>query len=116
MANSEKSVLKLWTSTNYVWQKIHINFTGPIKNYHFLVSIDSFSKWVEVFKINEQLPILLFQNSEIFSRFSISHTNVSDNGRQFVSEEFNFFTSNNKIKHVLTTLGHPATITRLQIS
>ena len=53
MSNPEKSVLIPWSPTNSVWQRIHIDFAGPIKNDQFLVVIDSFSRWVEVFKTKE---------------------------------------------------------------
>lgn len=44
---------------------------------------------------------------ECIGRFGLPNTIVSDNGRQFVSNEFNQFCLNNKIKHLTTAPYHP---------
>ncbi|XP_037928777.1 uncharacterized protein K02A2.6-like [Teleopsis dalmanni] len=110
LPSPEKSKLIPWKVTNTVWQRIHIDFAGPIKNYHLFVIIDSFSKWVEVFKTKDiTSSFVITKLRETFSRFGIAETLVSDNGRQFVSEEFKNFVNNNKINHILTAPGHPST-------
>ncbi|XP_037930885.1 uncharacterized protein K02A2.6-like [Teleopsis dalmanni] len=110
LPSPEKSKLIPWTVTNTVWQRIHIDFAGPIKNYHLFVIIDSFSKWVEVFKTKDITSnFVITKLRETFSRFGIAETLLSDNGRQFVSEEFKNFVNNNKINHILTAPGHPST-------
>lgn len=46
---------------------------------------------------------------ELFCRHGLVDILVSDNGRQFVSNEFERFLYMNNVKHVLTAPGHPAT-------
>ncbi|XP_055901924.1 uncharacterized protein K02A2.6-like [Eupeodes corollae] len=46
---------------------------------------------------------------DVFCRFGLVDTLVSDNGRQFISLDFQQFLANNGIKHILTAPGHPAT-------
>lgn len=46
---------------------------------------------------------------ETFSRFGLVDTIVSDNARQFTSDEFQLFTKINNIQHILTAPGHPTT-------
>lgn len=110
VSSPEKSMLIPWNQTSSVWQRIHIDFAGPINMYHFLIIIDSYSKWVEVFKTKDITSnFVITKLREVFCRFGIPNTIVSDNGRQFVSEDFGNYISNNKINHILTAPGHPAT-------
>ena len=30
------------------WQRLHIDYAGPYRGYHFLVIVDAKSKWVEI--------------------------------------------------------------------
>lgn len=46
---------------------------------------------------------------ETFSRYGLIDTIVSDNGRQFTSDDFRIFTEKNNIKHIFTAPGHPST-------
>ena len=106
----EKGNLIPWTPSDSVWSRIHIDFAGPIKNFYFLVIIDSFSKFVEVFKTKEiTTNFTIGKLRETFARFRLVDTLVSDNGRQFTSHEFQKFLAVNGIKHILTAPGHPST-------
>ncbi|XP_030380032.1 uncharacterized protein K02A2.6-like [Scaptodrosophila lebanonensis] len=106
----EKSFLIPWKPTDTVWSRIHVDFAGPIKNYYLLVVIDSFSKWVEVYKTKEITSTFTINKlREIFCRYGLIDTLVSDNGRQFTSVEFQTFLKNNSVKHILTAPGHPST-------
>ncbi|XP_030380964.1 uncharacterized protein K02A2.6-like [Scaptodrosophila lebanonensis] len=106
----EKSTLIPWKSNGQVWSRIHVDFAGPINNFYLLICVDSFSKWVEVFKTKEITSSFTIKTlRELFCRYGLVDVLVSDNGRQFTSEEFRIFMANNGIKHVLTAPGHPAT-------
>ena len=37
-----------WPETDLPWSKIHLDFTGPLEGYYFLIVVDSFSRWPEV--------------------------------------------------------------------
>lgn len=106
----EKAPLIPWVPTDTPWSRLHIDFAGPIKDFHFLLIIDSYSKWVEVFKTkNITSSFTISKLREVFGRFGLIDTLVSDNGRQFTAEEFKVFMKSNNIKHILTAPGHPAT-------
>ena len=45
---------------------------------------------------------------EIFARYGIPHHLVSDNGPQFMSQEFAVFLAKNGMKHIRTAPYHPA--------
>ncbi|XP_037931260.1 uncharacterized protein K02A2.6-like [Teleopsis dalmanni] len=106
----QKSPLIPWIPTEAVWSRIHIDFAGPIKGYFLLVCIDFHSKWVEIFKTKcITSNFVISKLREMFCRFGLVKTIVSDNGKQFVSDEFKYFLKINKIQHILTAPGHPAT-------
>lgn len=109
-ASPEKSPLIPWTPTDSAWQRIHIDFGGPVKGFYYFIIIDSFSKWAEVYKTKDMTTTFVISKlREIMSRFGIVDTLVSDNGRQFTSDDFENFMLQNGIKHVLTAPGHPST-------
>lgn len=109
-SNPEKSPLFPWTPADAIWSRIHIDYAGPINNFHFLVVIDSYSKWVEVFKTKDtNSHFTISKLRELFCRYGLVDTLVSDNGTQFTSHEFQHFIKMNKINHILTAPGKPST-------
>ncbi len=87
-----------------------MNFAGPFMGTTFLVVVDACSKWPEVFSMTSttaaQTVMVL---RELFARTGVPEQLVSDNGPQFISEEFQIFLRNNGIKHVTSAPYHPAT-------
>lgn len=109
-ASPEKSALIPWMPTASVWSRIHMDFAGPIKNFHIFIVVDSHSKWAEAFKTKTITSHFVVEKlRELFCRYGIPDMLVSDNGRQFTSKEFEQFTTANGINHVFTPPGHPAT-------
>lgn len=109
-ASPEKSALIPWLPSNSAWERIHIDFAGPLKGFHFLVIVDSFSKWVEVFKTKSpSTHFVIAKLRETFCRLGLVDTLVSDNGTQFTSSEMREFTHKNRIKHKFTAPGQPST-------
>ena len=41
-----------WERTNNPWERLHIDYLGPFMGKMFLVIVDSYSKWVEVFPVS----------------------------------------------------------------
>jgi transposase InsO family protein len=75
----------------------------------FLVAVDAYSKWPEVKVMSttsttKTLDVL----REWFSAHGIPEHIVTDNGPQFIAEEFEIFTKRNGIKHVKSAPYHPA--------
>ena len=73
-----------------------------------LVTIDYFTKWVEV----EALATIIETKVQNFVwknivRFEIPRTIISNNGRQFDSQAFRSFCSNLGIKNKYSSPGHP---------
>lgn len=105
-----KAALIPWEATENVWTRIHIDFAGPIKKNYFLIITDSHSKWPEVFRTKEiTSSFTVTKLREVFARFGLPETIVSDNGTQFTSSVFKTFVRLNKINHITSAPGHPAT-------
>ena len=75
-----------------------------------LVLTDVHPKWPEVFRMmTTALSKTIALLRETFARFGLPEQIVSDNGPQFVSEEFELFLQHNGIKHIRSAPNHPAT-------
>ncbi|KII60616.1 Transposon Ty3-I Gag-Pol polyprotein [Thelohanellus kitauei] len=91
--------LNPWNSASYPLERVHIGFTGPVNGQTWLVLIDAFTQWIEVYtmpRINfEHLMNSLY---DFVSRFGIPKVIVSDNGKQFYSSEYIEFCKKKSIK------------------
>ena len=75
----------------------------------FLVVIDAHSKWIEVSPMATATSSTTIQQlRQMFARFGLPDTVVSDNGPQFASSEFAEFCHANGIRHILVAPCHPA--------
>jgi len=100
-----------WEYPKGPWERIHIDYAGPVAGMMLLIIVDAFSKWVEV-KVTRSatsyatITIL----DELFATYGAPVTVVSDNGRQFVSAEFKTFLQSSGVRyHKLSAPYHPST-------
>ncbi|XP_055605612.1 uncharacterized protein K02A2.6-like [Uranotaenia lowii] len=103
-----KTNLASWPTPANPWQRVHMDYAGPIDGWYFLILVDAFSKWPEVVptkRITTEATLAILRG--IFARFGMPETLVSDNGRQFVSEQFERFCDQNGIQHLKTPPFHP---------
>ena len=98
-----------WIWPSKPWQRVHLDFAGPFQGAMFLVCVDAFSKWPEV-KVMSTTTVSKTLNvlREWFAVHGIPEQIVTDNGPQFIAEEFDEFTKRNGIKHVKSAPYHPA--------
>lgn len=97
-----------WPKPVRPWQRVHIDYAGPVDGDYFLLAVDSHSKWPEIIRtrrITASATISILRS--IFARLGMPETLVSDNGTQFTSSEFATFCSTNGIDHVTTAPFHP---------
>ncbi|CAA9999650.1 unnamed protein product [Nesidiocoris tenuis] len=78
-----------WNIPDKVWDRVHLDFAGPIDGVYWLVGIDAHSRWVEV-EVMKSITSknLISRLTEWFSRYGYPKMIVSDNGAQFTSEVF----------------------------
>ena len=105
-----KTPINPWENPNRPWQRIHVDFAGPFLGSMFLIVVDARSKWLEVFAMKsttaERTVDVL---RTIFARNGLPEHLISDNGPQFISEEFRRFMKINGIRHTTSSPYHPKT-------
>nr|XP_049467006.1 uncharacterized protein K02A2.6-like [Anopheles coluzzii] len=97
-----------WPKCSAPWQRVHMDFAGPIDGLYFLLVIDAYSKWPEIIsttRITAKATVEMLRG--LCSRFGMPNTIVSDNGRQFTSWEFEDFCNSNGIEHIRSPPYHP---------
>lgn len=85
-----------------------MDYAGPVNGKHFLVVVDALTKWPEIFMAATTTSAATIEIlREIFARFGMPSTLVSDNGTQFSSEVFANFCAENGVHHIFTPPYHP---------
>lgn len=99
-----------WDKPCNPFNRLHIDFLGPINGCTYLVVVDAHTKWVEVYNMHNSTTssAVIEKMCDFMSRFGMPVTLVSDNGTAFCSFEFNEFCKSNGISHVTTPVYHPA--------
>ena len=92
------------------WARIHLDFAGPVQGKMLLVAVDAHSKWIEVQTMSTTTAAATTEQLRVmFARWGCPETIVSDNGPQFVAQEFKQFCKLNGVKQVLVAPYHPST-------
>ncbi|XP_026142558.1 uncharacterized protein K02A2.6-like [Carassius auratus] len=107
---SPQAPLHPWEWPSRPWERIHVDFAGPCEGHMYLVVVDAHSKWPEVQLMTSTTAgrtIEVLRN--LFSHYGLPEVLVSDNGPQFVSQEFVTFLKANHVKHIRSAPYHPAT-------
>ena len=99
-----------WEYPEGPWRRVHLDFAGPVEGQVFLVAVDAYSKWPEVVIMQDTTASTTIEElRSLFARWGIPQQLVTDNGPQFVAQEFQMFVKANNIKHVKSSPYHPAT-------
>ena len=81
--------LHSWIWPSQPWKRIHVDFSGPFMGLLYLIVVDAHYKWPEVHHMSTTTTTKTIQVlRSLFARYGIPEQQVSDNGPQFVSEEF----------------------------
>ncbi|XP_046142815.1 uncharacterized protein K02A2.6-like [Osmia bicornis bicornis] len=108
--NNPPKIKHTWEPATFPFERVHIDIAGPFKGHNFLIIVDAYTKWPEVFIVNNITADTTIQKCrEAFARFGLPMQVVSDNGRTFVSDEFQKYLQNNGITQKLTAPYNPAT-------
>ena len=99
--SQRKTKLYSWPIPESPWSRLHIDFAWLINGQHYVILVDAYSKWPEVFHINHPSSSKTVRKlQEIFSRFGTPEILVSDNGTAFTSTEFLDFCKQISIQHL----------------
>ena len=90
-----------------------IDFIGPFpssfRNEYILLGVDYISKWVEAIpsRTNDTKVVVKFLRENIFARFGMLRTIISDQGPHFNNRSFAALLKRHSNVHRLTTPYHP---------
>ena len=85
-----------------------MDYAGPLNGNYYLVIVDSYSKWPEVFKYKHPTATNTIRAlNEVFSWLGVPNTMVSDNGTMFTGSEFDVYCDSLAIKHITTPTYNP---------
>ena len=108
--NPPRALGHIWEEAEGPWHRIHVDYAGPINGMWFLIIVDAFSKWLEVYAVKSTTSAITCNRlDECFARYGYPEQLVSDNGSQFCSGEFQRFLSHRGILHHRTAPFHPST-------
>ena len=97
-----------WEFPDKPWSRLHIDY-ATIDNQEVLIVVDAHSKWIEAVRVHRATAsATVTVMRRLFATHGIPETIVSDNGTQFISEEFEKFLSDNNVEHVQTAPKHPS--------
>ncbi|PIO60095.1 integrase core domain protein [Teladorsagia circumcincta] len=107
--NPIKAPLEAWSTPTCVWQRIHVDFAGPVCGLFYMVVVDAFSKWPEIVEMTSiSASQTVKELKKMFARYGIPQTIVSDNGTQFTSEQFKMMCDEGGITHKLEGKEKPS--------
>lgn len=90
------------------WYKLAMDIVGPIKGKFIFTMIDYYSSFPEAFVLKDiTSAALIARLRDVFARFGYPKCVVTDNGGQFVSEEFEAFLIECGISHYRSSPYYP---------
>lgn len=96
-----------WPAKPY--DRVHVDFLGPIHGQTYLITVDARSKWIEAHKMSRTTAeATIAKLRESWCRWGLPRLVVSDNGPPFSSKEFGEFLTKNGISQMFSAPYHPA--------
>lgn len=103
-----KAPLHSWEPPKQPWQRLHMDFCGPVHNSMWLIVVDALTKWPGAIKMSSTTSGATIQKLDaLFATHGFPEQIVSDNGPQFASKEFAQYCKENGINITLTPPYHP---------
>jgi len=97
-----------WPSDTHPWTRVHIDWAYLPKQGNILVVVDSYSGWLEAMVCrNRETATVITTLRQIFARFGIPQTLVSDNAPEFTSSAFHGWLNSISCRVVHSPEYHP---------
>ncbi|XP_061752438.1 uncharacterized protein LOC133550472 [Nerophis ophidion] len=83
-----------------LWKRLHTEFAGPFLGHMFMIVVDAYSKWLEVYKMAQiTSTATITRLKRLFASFGVPEQIVTDNATTFTSDEFQQFIKRNGVLH-----------------
>ncbi|XP_017494984.1 PREDICTED: uncharacterized protein K02A2.6-like, partial [Rhagoletis zephyria] len=103
-----KAPLHLWEPTTRPWERVHADFAGPVDGLMYLIIVDAYSKWPEIFEMKSATASTTIERfMSVCAKYGNPQVLVTDNGVQFNSEKFEDFCRIRGIEHINSPPFHP---------
>ncbi|PAA85105.1 hypothetical protein BOX15_Mlig029664g9 [Macrostomum lignano] len=97
-----------WPEPDNPWERVHIDFAGPIEGKYLLIIVDAHSSYPEVFITSDmKADTVISRLGRLFSQQGVPKCLVSDNGPSFVSEAVTGWLTQIGCSHITTPAYHP---------
>jgi len=109
MRNVPTTTVHQWERPSGPWQRVHLDFLGPVDDKMFLIALCAYSKWPEVVVMNKGTTAKQIVKAlrSMFATCDFPSQMHSDNAVQFLSHEFQQFMRSNGIRHTMSAIYHP---------
>ena len=105
-----KSLLSVWDFPSGPWQRLHIDYAGPLNKSMWLIWIDVFSNYGTAEQVSNANGFNTVRKlQEIFAMLGDPEQIVLDNGSPLTSREFGEFCHQHGIHHIRSSPYYPAT-------
>ena len=105
--SSNKPEWSSWPAARKPMERIHMDF-GEYNGSPFLVVVDAFSRWPEIFVTKDMTAFTIKKClRNFFSRFGIAQFLVSDNGPSLIAQEVENWLANIGCEHITSPVYHP---------
>ena len=97
----QRAPIHPWEHHSKPWNRLHIDYAGPFQGKMYLVVVDSYSKWLDVYPVKSaNSSITIDKLGILFATHGLPEIVVSDNAGCFKSEEFGTFMRQNNVHHI----------------
>ena len=106
----QKVPIHPWEYPTKPWTRLHMDYAGPYQDLMYLIVVDAYSKWIDVFPVRSSRSSTTIEKlRSLFATHGLPEIVVPDNASSFKSEEFGTSMCRNNIRHITGAPYHPET-------
>ena len=107
--NPPAAILHPWEMPSRPWSRIHLDHAGPFLGRTFLIVVDSYTKWVDIYDVPSTATEHVIEKLRTsFKMQGLPDSIISDNYHSFTSKEFEDFVKSNGVLHITSAPYHPS--------
>ena len=97
-----------WPYPDAPWDRLHIDYAGPVDGVMILVIVDAYSKWIAAYPTKSSTAEATIERLRmVFAEHGVPRVVVSDNAAVFTGDALRQFFTRNGVQHVFSPPLHP---------